>query len=121
MRQVGILAAAGLVALQESPARLGVDHANARLLADGLARIPGIHVDPAAVETNIVVFDISSTGLVPADVSAQLRARGVLMNAINQRCLRAVTHYDVDRAQCAQAVDAVAECIAATMAAAKPS
>jgi threonine aldolase len=117
MRQAGILAAAGLVALEESPARLPADHANARFLAEGLARVPGIHVDPAKVDTNIVVFDIAATGLAPADVSAQLRGRGVLMNAINQRCLRAVTHYDVDRAQCAQAVEAVSESIAATMAA----
>ena len=121
MRQAGILAAAGLVALEESPARLPADHANARFLAAGLARIPGIQVDPAKVDTNIVVFDIAATGLAPADVSAQLRGRGVLMNAINQRCLRAVTHYDVDRAQCAQAVEMVAESMAVTMNAAKPS
>ena len=121
MRQAGILAAAGLVALEESPAKLLVDHANARFLAEGLARIPGIQVDPAKVDTNVVVFDIAATGLAPADVSARLRERGVLMNAINQRCLRAVTHYDVDRAQCAQAVEAVSESIAATMAAAKTS
>jgi threonine aldolase len=121
MRQAGILAAAGLVALKESPAKLGVDHANARFLAEGLARIPGIQVDPAKVDTNIVVFDISASGLAPADVSAHLRRRGVLMNAINQRCLRAVTHYDVDRAQCAQAVEAVAESMSASMAAAKTS
>jgi threonine aldolase len=117
MRQAGILAAAGLIALEDSPAKLPVDHANARFLAEGLARIPGIQVDPGLVDTNIVVFDISATGLVPADVSAHLRGRGVLMNAINQRCLRAVTHYDVDRAQCAQAVAAVAESMAASMAA----
>ena len=121
MRQAGILAAAGLVALEESPAKLSVDHANARFLAEGLARIPGIQVDPAKVDTNIVVFDISATGLAPADVSAQLSRRGVLMNAINQRCLRAVTHYDVDRAACAQAVEAVSESLAATVAAAKTS
>ena len=121
MRQAGILAAAGLVALEESPVKLGVDHANARFLAEGLARIPGIQVDPAKVDTNIVVFDISSSGLAPADVSARLRGRGVLMNAINQRCLRAVTHYDVDRAQCAQAVEAVSESMSASMAAAKTS
>ena len=121
MRQAGILAAAGLVALEESPAKLVADHANARFLAEGLARIPGVQVDPAKVDTNIVVFDISATALVPADVSAHLRERGVLMNAINQRCLRAVTHYDVDRAQCAQAVAAVAESMAAHMAAAKTS
>jgi len=121
MRQAGILAAAGLVALEESPAKLSVDHANARFLAEGLARIPGIEVDAAKVDTNIVVFDISATGLAPADVSAQLSRRGVLMNAINQRCLRAVTHYDVDRAACAQAVEAVSESLAATVAAAKTS
>jgi threonine aldolase len=117
MRQAGILAAAGLIALEDSPAKLPVDHANARFLAEGLARIPGIQVDAGLVDTNIVVFDISATGLVPADVSAHLRGRGVLMNAINQRCLRAVTHYDVDRAQCAQALAAVAESMAASMAA----
>jgi threonine aldolase len=121
MRQVGVLAAAGLVALEDSPGLLPADHANARFLAEGFARIPGIFVDPATVETNIVVFDISATGLAPADVSAQLRARGVLINSINQRCLRAVTHYDVDRAQCAAAVEAVAECAAAHIAAVKTS
>lgn len=125
MRQVGILAAAGLVALEESPAKLHADHANARFLAEGLTQIPGIQVDPAMVDSNIVVFDISATGLAPADISAQLRSAGVLMNAINQRCLRAVTHYDVDRAQCAQAVRAVAGCLSAGVtadtAAPKPS
>jgi threonine aldolase len=121
MRQAGILAAAGLIALEDSPAMLAADHANARFLAEGLARIPGIQVDPASVESNIVVFDISATGLAPADVSAQLRGRGVLMNAINQRCLRAVTHYDVNRAQCAEAVEAAAECMAVHIAAVKPS
>ena len=121
MRQAGILAAAGLIALEESPAMLAADHANARFLAEGLARIPGIQVDPASVDSNIVVFDISATGLAPGEVSAQLRRRGVLMNAINQRCLRAVTHYDVNRAQCAEAVEAAAECMAAHIAAVKPS
>ena len=121
MRQAGILAAAGLIALEESPAMLAADHANARFLAEGLARIPGIQVDPESVDSNIVVFDISATGLAPGEVSAQLRRRGVLMNAINQRCLRAVTHYDVNRAQCAEAVEAAAECMAAHIAAVKPS
>ena len=121
MRQAGILAAAGLVALEESPARLVTDHANARFLAEGLARIPGIRIDPAKVETNIVVFDVSASGHAPADISARLRQRGVLMNAINERSVRAVTHYDVDRAQCAQALGAVAEAVAATTASAKTS
>ena len=111
MRQAGILAAAGLVALEESPAKLLTDHANARFLAEGVARIPGVAIDPSKVETNIVVFDVSGTGHAPAALSAQLRERGVLMNAINERCLRAVTHYDVDRAQCSQALAAVAELV----------
>jgi threonine aldolase len=125
MRQAGILAAAGLIALEHSPAGLPADHANARFLAEGLARIPGIQVDPATVESNIVVFDVAASGLQPADISGRLRERGVLINAINQRCLRAVTHYDVDRRQCAQAVAAVGESIAAGtaagMSASKPS
>src|SRR5215471_9009530 len=109
MRQAGVLAAAGLVALEESPAKLAVDHTNARFLAEGLAQIPGICVDPAKVETNVVVFDVSATGVAPAEVSARLKQRGVLMNAINDRCVRAVTHYDVSRQQCAQAIEAAAE------------
>ncbi len=124
-----VLAAAGLIALEQSPAKLPADHANARFLAEGLARIPGIHIDPAKVETNIVVFDVSATGHAPADISAGLRRRGVLMNAINERCVRAVTHCDVNRAQCAQALDAIAEILsetpaetqAATIASAKTS
>ena len=121
MRQSGILAAAGLIALHDSPAKLPADHANAKFLAQGLAAIPGIQIDPERVATNIVVFDISETGLAPAAVSAALRQRGVLMNAINQRCLRAVTHYDVDRAQCAEALDAIRETVAVRIAASKPS
>ncbi len=117
MRQSGILAAAGLVALEESPAKLLIDHANARFLAEGLAAIPGIQIDPKSVETNIVVFDVSASGHAPADISARLRQRGVLMNAINDRCVRAVTHYDVDRNQCAQALEAVAETLNETHAA----
>ena len=121
MRQAGVVAAAGLVALAESPPKLKIDHANARDLAHGLARIPGVQVDPAKVVTNVVVFDVSGTGVAPAEVSTRLRQRGVLMNAINDRCVRAVTHYDVDRAQCAQAVEAVAESVAASVATGKTS
>jgi threonine aldolase len=112
MRQVGILAAAGLVALEESPKRLFDDHCNAKFLAEGLSRIPGIQIDPARVQTNITVFDVGGTGIAPLDLSARLRERGVLMNAINERQMRAVTHYDVDRAQCAQALEAIAALVA---------
>jgi threonine aldolase len=114
MRQVGVLAAACLIALEEMPKRLGDDHANAKFLAEGLARIPGIQIAPEKTETNIVVFDVSGTGLAPAEISARLKRRGVLMNGINQRQMRAVTHLDVDRAACAAALEAVAAVTAAT-------
>jgi threonine aldolase len=108
MRQAGILAAAGLIALEDTPQRLGEDHGNARFLAEGLARIDGIRVDPAAVVTNIVVFDVSGTGLAGVEISARLKARGVLINPVNERLMRAVTHYDVDRQGCAGALEAMA-------------
>src|SRR5436190_5468733 len=121
MRQAGVVAAAGLVAIAETPPKLAIDHANARFLAEGLARIPGVQVDPAKVMTNVVVFDVSGTGVSSAEVSARLRQRGVMMNAINERCVRAVTHYDVDRAQCAQALEAVAETVAVSIPTGKTS
>jgi threonine aldolase len=109
MRQVGVLAAAGLIALEEMPHRLGEDHANARFLAGELGKLPGIQLDPARVQTNIVIFDVSATGLAPAELSARLRSRSVLINGINPRQMRAVTHLDVTRPDCARAVEAVAE------------
>lgn len=112
MRQVGILAAAGLIALEETPKRLPEDHCNAKFLAEGLSNIPGVQIDPARVQTNIVVFDVSGTGRTPAEISAGLRERGVLLNAINDRQMRAVTHYDVSREGCAQALDAIRELVA---------
>ena len=112
MRQVGVLAAAGLIALEDTPKRLHDDHGNAKFLAEGLARIPGIQIDPRKVATNIVVFDVSSTGLASAEISARLKQRGVLINGINERLMRAVTHYDVDRAQCSRALEALATVVA---------
>jgi len=112
MRQVGVLAAAGIVALDETPPRLIDDHCNATFLAEGLSRIPGISIDPARVQTNIAVFDVSATGKAPADLSAALRKREVLINAINDRQMRAVTHYDVSRDDCAEALEAVAAVVA---------
>jgi threonine aldolase len=108
MRQAGVLAAAALVALEETPKRLADDHANAKFLAEGLARIPGIAVDLDKVVTNIVIFDVSGTGLASAEISSRLKQRGVLMNGINEQLMRAVTHYDVDRAGCEQALEAIA-------------
>ena len=112
MRQAGVLAAAGLIALEETPARLGEDHANARFFAEGVARIPGVEMDPRQVATNIVVFDIGATGLTSGELSRRLKQRGVLINGIGQSHMRAVTHYDVTRAECAQAVETLAEAVA---------
>jgi threonine aldolase len=105
MRQAGVLAAAGLVALDETPPKLAADHENARYLAEGLSSLPGIAVDAAAVATNIVVFDVSGTGQTGAAISAKLRERGVLINPINERQMRAVTHYDVNREGCRKALE----------------
>ncbi|CAN5342894.1 low-specificity L-threonine aldolase [soil metagenome] len=94
MRQVGILAAAGLIALEDGPKRLNHDHANARRLAEGLALIDGIKIDPSAVVTNIVIFDISNTGRKPDQLCAELKGHGIL--AIGwDTVIRMVTHYDV--------------------------
>jgi threonine aldolase len=112
MRQVGVLAAPCLVALEDSPRLLEDDHRNARWMAERLARMPGVRIDLAAVATNIVVFDVSESGLAPAEISARLKERGVLLNAINERQLRAVTHYDVSREDCARAIEALAEVLA---------
>jgi threonine aldolase len=111
MRQVGVLAAAGLIALESTPSRLPDDHCNAKFLAEGFSRLPGVAVDPAKVATNIVIFDVSGTGVAPAEISARLKSRGVLINAVNDRLMRAVTHYDVDRGACAQAVEALSEAV----------
>jgi threonine aldolase len=113
MRQAGVLAAAALVALAESPAGLAQDHANARFLAEGLSRIPGVQADSTAVETNIVIFDVSGTGLPSSEIGARLRECGVLINGIDDRRMRAVTHYDVDRAGCEEALAAFREIAAA--------
>ncbi len=94
MRQIGILAAAGLIALEEGPKNLHIDHENARRLAHGLASIDGIKLDPAAVVTNIVIFDISNTGRQPDQLCAELKENGIL--AIGwDTVIRMVTHCDV--------------------------
>ncbi len=110
MRQAGVLAAAGLIALEEMPARLCEDHENARFLAEALARIRGITV-PHRVETNIVLFDIAGTGIGGAELSARLKQRSVLMNPVRGTLMRLVTHCDVDRPACERAAESVAACV----------
>jgi len=107
MRQAGILAAAGLIALEDMPCRLGEDHANARFLASQLAELDGIDLDLTRVQTNIVIFDISASGFTTSEFSAALRAQGVLMNGINSRQMRALTHYDVTRDDCSRAITVI--------------
>jgi len=105
MRQVGIFAAAALHALEHHTAGLREDHANARLLAERLARSPRIVLDLATVQTNIVVFALAPGGPDAAALVAAARARGVQVNALGPRTIRALTHRDVTRAQCAGAAD----------------
>lgn len=94
MRQVGILAAAGLIALEESPNRLHEDHENARRLVEGVAGIGGISIDAERVATNIVIFDISGTGKSAGEICAALKARGILAIGFGN-AIRMVTHCDV--------------------------
>lgn len=111
MRQVGVLAAPGLIALEKMTARLEEDHANARLLANGLAEIPGIGIDPEKVQTNIVIFDVSGTGLDTSALSERLKRRDILANGISPREMRMVTHKDVSREDCLAALEAIKEVI----------
>src|SRR5437667_4299801 len=104
MRQAGVLAAAGLVSLEETPKRLHVDHENARFLAEGLAEIPGVKINPAKVVTNIQFLDVSGTGLTSFETSRRLAGQGVLANGVTSEIMRMVTHYDVDRAGCERAL-----------------
>jgi threonine aldolase len=97
MRQAGILAAAGLVALEESPKLLHIDHENARHLADELAKIEGFALDPRKIQTNIVIFDVQASGRSAADVVSELASRKILCSAISKYQIRMVTHHDVDR------------------------
>ncbi|HYP28800.1 MAG TPA: GntG family PLP-dependent aldolase [Blastocatellia bacterium] len=111
MRQVGVLAAPGLIALEKMTARLEDDHANARLLARGLAEIPGIAIDPEKVQTNIVIFDVSGTGLDTSALSERLKRRDILANGISPREMRMVTHKDVSREDCLAALEVIKEVI----------
>ncbi|WP_031497216.1 threonine aldolase family protein [Bryobacter aggregatus] len=113
MRQAGILAAAGLIALEKMPQRLGEDHANAQRLAQRLAKMPGIRIDPSSVQTNIVIFDVAATPYDAAAFSAKMKERGVLMSAFGPTLVRIVTHYDVPRAACETAAEKIEEMLKA--------
>lgn len=106
MRQAGIIAAAGIYALQHNVQRLAEDHANARLLAEGLRNLPGITVDVDTVETNIVFFDIVGTGMDATAFCKKLEERGVILGGAGTR-VRALTHLDVTRAEVERALDII--------------
>jgi threonine aldolase len=109
MRQAGVLAAAGLVALEDSLEVLVEDHAKARRLSEGLAELRGMKIDPERVQTNIVIFDIAATEMTTAQFSAELKSRGVLANGVNAREMRMVTHYDVSREQIERTLQIIRE------------
>jgi threonine aldolase len=103
MRQVGIFAAAGEYALDHNVERLAEDHANARLIAERLAASPSMELELASVQTNIIVFGLSSSGPDAATFVARAREAGVLVVALGPRAVRAVTHLDVSREACLRA------------------
>ena len=96
MRQAGVLAAAGLLALEESPKRLHEDHAHARLMAEAIAGTEAAEIQLEGVQTNIVIFTLKGEGDAAAFVRA-LKEQGVLASAVGPHAVRLVTHYDVSR------------------------
>ncbi len=122
MRQAGVIAAAGVYALEHMAARLADDHANAKLLAEGLVQIPGIDLDPASIDSNIVIFRVPgdpASGAEPvAGASWQalvrgLKRGGVLCTVPRPGCVRMVTHYGIDRTDIEQALERVRNAAAA--------
>lgn len=105
MRQAGIIAAGALYALRHNIERLTEDHANARLLSQSLAEIPGLRLDPSLVETNIVMFDVASEQLTAPDLTERMKERGVLMLPVSDSRIRAVTNLMVDEQAIRYAID----------------
>jgi len=112
MRQAGVIAAAGLVALEKSPGRLHIDHENARRLAEGIAGIRGLSVDPAKVRSNIVIFDCAKSGKTAVELCEALQARGIWALDTAPYSVRFVTHCDVDRAGIERAIATLGEVMA---------
>jgi threonine aldolase len=112
MRQAGIIAAGGVYALRHHVERLAEDHANAKVFARGIASLPGIALDPAHVETNIVIFEVTTPGLTGEALAARLLEDAqVRLSVMGERRLRAVTHLDVSRKQVDAAVEAMAHAL----------
>ena len=111
LRQSGILAAAGLYALDHNLPRLHDDHANARLIAERIGHLPGVRLDLATVQTNIVIWEMAPGAPDAAALVAKAKIAGLLVSALGGRTVRAVTHMDVTAKQCQQASDVLAEII----------
>jgi len=109
MRQAGLLAAAGLHALEHHVDRLAEDHANARRLAEGIAEMPGLEIDPASVETNMVFFDVEPSAGSATSLCRGLEACGVRTLPVGPQRVRAVCHLDVSRAQIERAIEAIGD------------
>jgi threonine aldolase len=108
MRQVGVLAAAGLIALETMPSRLHEDHANARLLAEALSEIESVEIDLESVETNIVIFRLKGE-VTAKELIERLKVRGILASTLGPNMIRLVTHHDVNRNACIRAAEALTE------------
>lgn len=111
MRQGGVIAAAGLIALEKSPARLHIDHENAMLIAQGIATIPGLAIDPKKVRSNIVIFDCSKTGMTAVELCDALHPHGIWAQDTALYSVRVVTHCDVDRAGCERALSVMKDVV----------
>jgi threonine aldolase len=109
MRQAGILAAAGVIALEQMVERLAEDHENARRFSVGISGLPGIDLDPDTVATNIVIFGVASGRISAPQLAQALKERGVLMGAIGPSQIRAVTHYGIEATDVQTAVAAIQE------------
>lgn len=109
MRQAGVLAAAGLIAIEEMPKRLHEDHANARFLAESLVHVPGLKVHPEKVRTNIVACDVSGTGMNSSEMLRRLRQENLIGSTVNDSVIRLLTHKDISRSDCERAVAIIAK------------
>jgi threonine aldolase len=105
MRQAGIIAAAGVYALEHHVARLAEDHEHATMLAQALAALPAVHLNPTDVETNIVIFDVGASGRGAEELSQLLEKAGVRVSVMGRTKLRAVTHLDVSRSDVERAIE----------------
>ena len=106
MRQVGIIAAAGLYALDHHLERLKEDHQNAKRLAVSLKRFNGVSIHPEHVESNIIIFDVTATGMTAAEAAERMKREGVLIHAIGKTQIRLVTHLDITEADIEKAIRA---------------